>query len=99
MFDFFVQTLQNLQERARAGFPVRSDEIPPPVPIPNDDGNIFYSAVLSWWCIELLVMHRAFAKPFIGVDHSVTCSLPLNNYSKAAVSSLILMILCHHTVG
>ncbi|CAG5118522.1 unnamed protein product, partial [Candidula unifasciata] len=32
-----LQTIHELQKRTQAGFPVRADEIPPPVTIPGDD--------------------------------------------------------------
>ena len=31
--------IQKLQEKAHAGYPIRPEEIPPPVSIPTDDGN------------------------------------------------------------
>ncbi|RUS75122.1 hypothetical protein EGW08_017106 [Elysia chlorotica] len=32
-----LQAIDDLQKRAEAGFPIRADEVPPPVAIPNDD--------------------------------------------------------------
>lgn len=31
--------IQKLQEKAQAGYPIRVEEIPPPVTIPTDDGG------------------------------------------------------------
>ncbi|GFS01979.1 coiled-coil and C2 domain-containing protein 1A [Elysia marginata] len=32
-----LQVIHNLQKRAEAGFPIRADEVPPPISIPSDD--------------------------------------------------------------
>ncbi|XP_076440469.1 uncharacterized protein LOC143279966 [Babylonia areolata] len=32
-----LQVIQKLQEKAQAGYPIRTEEIPPPVPLPTDD--------------------------------------------------------------